>query len=160
MWHFTCISAASLWPQDRGLFSVEIWKTNELSRASTSLRWLMYIIYSFIIACHAHIHNSCLLYFQIFHISWFGVIIHFPTTPVQYGFVVFVWIFNVWRWKAHGFSTLNVVIQRIGERGKLQNSISADLFCFCLWVDFSAELRTSHSSNSYNYICEFIASEV
>lgn len=121
---------------------------------------IMYIIYSFITACHAHINNSCLLCFHIFHISWFGVISLFSPTPVQFGFVVFVWIFNGCKWKVHGLSTLNFVIHMIGERRERQNSISSDLFCFCLWAVFSAELRADHSFNSYNYICEFLASEV
>ena len=104
------------------------------------------------------IHAYYTFRFFIFH--GLGVIIHFSTTPVRCGFVVSVWIFNMWRLKVHGFSTLNVVIHMISEPGKSQRSISADLFCFCLWAVFRAELRTSHSSNSYNYICEFLASEV
>ena len=125
-------SVRPVWPQDCGLLPVGILKMNKPSRASTSLCLIMYIIYSFITACHAHINNSYLLCFHIFHISWFGVISLFPPTPVQFGFVVFVWIFNGCKWKVHGFSTLNVVIHMIGERREWQNSISSDLFCFCL----------------------------
>lgn len=44
--------------------------------------------------------------FFIFHCL--GLIIHFSTSPIQCGFVDFVWIFNVWRWRVHGCSTLLV----------------------------------------------------
>ena len=104
------------------------------------------------------IHAYYAFIFFIFH--GFGVISLFRPSPVQFGFVVFVWIFNGCKWKVHGCSTLNVVIHMIGERRERQNSISSDLFCFCLWAVFSAELRADHSSNSYNYICECLASKV
>lgn len=121
--------------------------------------WPTYIIYSLIIARHAHIHNLHLLYFQIFHISRLRVIIHFSTTPVHRSFVVFVWIFNVWRWSTW-LQHIKCCHQMIGDRRKLQHSISADLLCSCLWAVFSAKLRMSHSSNSNNYIFKFLASEV
>lgn len=89
--------------------------------------WPMYIIYSLIVARHARIHNLHLLYFQIFHISRLRVIIHFSTTPVHRSFVVFVWIFNVWRWRVHGCSTLNVVIRWLVIEGNC--SIRLALIC-------------------------------
>lgn len=89
--------------------------------------WPMYIIYSLIVARHAHIHNLHLLYFQIFHISRLRVIIHFSTTPVHRSFVVFVWIFNVWRWRVHGCSALNVVIRWLVIEGNC--SIRLALIC-------------------------------
>lgn len=100
---------------------------------------------------------SCLFRFFILHgLGWLSV---FQQLLSGVGLLC-LYEYWMWRLKLHGFSTLNVVIHMIRERGISQHSISADLSCFCLWAVLKAVLRLSHSSNSHNYICEFLTSEV